>query len=453
MKKNDIVIGRCEGYTYDGNGVVKISDFPLFVKGLMLEEEAEIIVTMVKKHYGYGKLRKLLTVSKDRVTPRCPIAGQCGGCQLQHMSYSHQKAFKKQQVEAVMQRIGAVNTPVEDVLGMIHPWQYRNKAQFPFGNDHGSLVTGFYRIHSHTIIDTDQCLIQPPLMNEVLQAVKQTLKNSGTFQDIRHLLIKYAASTDELMVVFIVTNEQAFDHETMVSVLTEQFPQIKSILININTRNDNVILGEQELLLYGRPYIMDQLQGNTYQIAMKSFYQVNPTQTEVLYQTACDFAQCTGTENVLDLYCGVGTITLTLAKYARRVTGIEIVPEAIENAKANARRNDCNNVHFICADVNEYAKQLTKQKEPVDVIVVDPPRKGCDTAVLAAMIQLQPQRIVYISCNPSTQARDLKYLGQHGYDTIKIQPVDMFAQTYGVEVVCLLIRHKEFSTSGRTLMI
>ena len=442
MKKNDIVTGRCESYTFDGNGVVKINGFPLFVKGLMLQEEAEIIVTMVKKTYGYGKLHKLITASNERIEPRCPIAAQCGGCQLQHMSYSHQKTFKKQQVEAVMRRIGGITTPVDDILGMCEPWHYRNKAQIPFGEDHGSLISGFYRIHSHSIIDTDQCLIQHPLMNDILKTVKSTLKENGGGADIRHLLIKLAASTNEAMVVFIVTKKQAFNHENMIAKLTTQFPQIKSILININTRNDNVILGEQEILLYGRPYIVDRLINNTYQIAMKSFYQVNPAQTEVLYQTACDFAQLTGKENVIDLYCGVGTISLTLAKYARKVTGIEIVPEAIENAKANAQRNQCNNVDFICADVNDYAKQLAAQQESVDVIVVDPPRKGCSISVLENIAEMHPQRIVYISCNPATQARDLKILAQHGYETVRIQPVDMFAQTYGIEVIALLTLRK-----------
>ncbi len=440
MKKNDIVIAQCESYTYDGNGVVKIDGFPLFVKGLMLQEQAEIIVTMVKKTYGYGKLHKLLTSSEDRITPQCPIASQCGGCQLQHMSYNHQKMFKKQQVEAVMQRIAGISTPVEDVLGMENPWYYRNKAQVPFGYDGGSLICGFYRVHSHTIIDTDECKIQHPIMNQILKAVKTLLAKDGADVAIRHLLIKYAIASDEVMVVFIVKNDQAFDCDRMVAALTAQFPQIKSIMLNINTRNDNVILGDQEILLYGRSYIIDECHGNKYQIAMKSFYQVNPKQTEVLYQTACDFAQLSGKENVMDLYCGVGTITLALAKYARKVTGIEIVPEAIENAKVNAQRNEYDHVHFICADMNEYAMHLMTQKETVDVIVLDPPRKGCDKQVLESIAQLAPQRIVYISCNPATQARDLKILEQLGYQTNKIQPVDMFPQTYGIECVCLIER-------------
>ncbi len=440
MKKNDIVIAQCESYTYDGNGVVKIDGFPLFVKGLMLQEQAEIIVTMVKKTYGYGKLHKLLTSSENRITPQCPIASQCGGCQLQHMSYNHQKMFKKQQVEAVMQRIAGISTPVEDVLGMENPWYYRNKAQVPFGYDGGSLICGFYRVHSHTIIDTDECKIQHPIMNQILKAVKTLLAKDGADVAIRHLLIKYAIASDEVMVVFIVKNDQAFDCDRMVAALTAQFPQIKSIMLNINTRNDNVILGDQEILLYGRSYIIDECHGNKYQIAMKSFYQVNPKQTEVLYQTACDFAQLSGKENVMDLYCGVGTITLALAKYARKVTGIEIVPEAIENAKVNAQRNEYDHVHFICADMNEYAMHLMTQKETVDVIVLDPPRKGCDKQVLESIAQLAPQRIVYISCNPATQARDLKILEQLGYQTNKIQPVDMFPQTYGIECVCLIER-------------
>ena len=443
MKKNDIVIGTCTSYTYDGHGVVKIDGFPLFVKGLMLHESAQIVVTMVKKTFGYGKYLHIEKKSKERVDPICPVASMCGGCQLQHMSLSHQCAFKKNQVEEVMQRIGHIDTPVEDVLTMKDPYHYRNKAQIPIGCRNEQVVTGFYRINSKDIIDMNHCYIQSELINEVMLLVKQLLEKYQNSDCFRHLLIKHAFHREEVMVAFIVNKRKVAHVQDMVDALVLQIPQIKSVLLNINQRKDNVIVGEEEILLYGDQYICDTIHGLEFRISMKSFYQVNPVQTEVLYEKALEFAQLTGEETVLDLYCGVGTISMFLAHKAKRVIGIEIVPQAIADAQQNAQRNHLDNIEFVCSDAATYAKQLAQLQTEVDVIVVDPPRKGCDQATLESMVSMKPKRIVYVSCKVSTLARDLRILEDLGYQSIKIQPVDMFAQTYGVECVALLQRVME----------
>lgn len=442
MKKNDKVIGTCTSYTYDGHGVVKIDGFPLFVKGLMLGECAEIVVTMVKKTFGYGKYLNIQEKSPERVEPICPIAHMCGGCQLQHMSLQHQCAFKKSQVEEVMQRIAHIDTPVEDVLTMENPYHYRNKAQIPVGCKEQHVITGFYRINSNDIIDMDHCYIQSERINEVLECVKKQLQHHQNASVFRHILIKHAFHSDEIMVAFIVNQRKIPYIKEMVDALTAQIPQVKSILLNINQRKDNVILGDEEILIYGDSYITDTIHGLTFRISMKSFYQVNPIQTEVLYGKALEFAQLTGTETVIDLYCGVGTISMFLAQKAKQVIGIEIVPSAIEDAKQNAQRNHLENITFICSDAATYAKQLAQQHTQVDVVVVDPPRKGCDMVTLESIVMMQPKRIVYVSCKASTLARDLRILEDLGYHTQKIQPVDMFAQTYGVECVALLNKNE-----------
>lgn len=440
MKKNDRVTAICEDYTYDGMGIVKVNGFPLFVKGLLVKEQAEIIVTSMKQHYGYGRVIRLIQENKERVTPRCPLAGKCGGCQLQHMSKAHQAWFKKHQCENAMRRIGGIETKVNDVLCMEDAWYYRNKAQIPFDISKAGVISGFYRIHSNTIIDMEECAIQHPLINRISQRVKQEFKQNRFAAQLRHLLIKYSMSDDEAMVVFIMAQRCKAMEAHMVRVLPTQIPQIKSILCNINERSDNVILGDTEILLYGKPYINDSIHGLQFQISMKSFYQVNPLQTRVLYETALRFAQLSGKEEVVDLYCGVGTISMFLAKAAKHVTGIEIIPSAIVNAKENARRNHVDNVDFICCDAAAYAKLAKAQNKKADVVIVDPPRKGCAESVLFDMVKLDPKIIVYVSCNVSTQARDLRILAQCGYRITQLQPVDMFPQTYGIECVAQLCK-------------
>lgn len=438
MKKNDLVRGICTSYTYDAHGVVKIDGYPLFVKGLLLGEEADIIVTMVKKSFGYGRIKHLHVVSEHRVELTCPIAGKCGGCQLQHMSLAHQCTFKKQQVEEVIKRIAKLDTPVEDVLTMEDPYHYRNKAQIPVGCRQDQVVTGFYRINSNDIVDMEHCYIQSERINEVLIHMRTLFKKYQNTEGFRHLLIKHAMHSDEIMLVWIVQDAKIAYKDEMITYMTQQMPQIKSIIINVNKRNDNVILGEEEILVYGEPTITDTIHGLRFRISAKSFYQVNPRQTEVLYGTALSFCELHKQERVLDLYCGVGTISMFLAQQAKHVIGIEIVPAAIEDAKINAQLNQLDNIEFICSDAASYAKQLAEKKEQIDVIVVDPPRKGCDEETLSSMVAMAPKRIVYVSCKASTLARDLAFLQAHGYETKKIQPVDMFCMTHGIECVVQL---------------
>lgn len=440
MKKNDKIIGTCNGYTKDGYGVVKVDGFPLFVKGMMDQEEAELVVTLVKKTYGYAKVLKLLKTNVERKEPICPIAKQCGGCQLQHMSYKEQLSFKKQKVQDVMDRIAKINIQVEDTLGMKEPYYYRNKGQIPVGIQKGNVVTGFYRINSNTIIDTDRCKIQSEKINNVLQQMKKLFNKYENAVVFRHLLIKHAFVTNEIMVVWI-TRQPKFPHmKEMAQDLVEAIPEIKSIIVNVNTRKDNVILGNDEYLIYGKDSIVDEIDGLQFHISSKSFYQVNPVQTKVLYGKALEFCQLNGNETVIDLYCGVGTISMFLAKKAGKVIGVEIVEQAIENAKDNAKRNHLDNVEFICSDAANYAKKLSEEGMKPDVVVVDPPRKGCDITTLESIVTMSPKRLVYVSCDPATLARDIQILEQHNYHAEIVQPVDMFPFTHHVETVVLLSR-------------
>lgn len=443
MKKNDTFIGICVNYTHDGHGVVKCDGFPFFVKGMIKGEEGKFVVTRVKKHYGFARLLERYETSKERVTPPCPIAQQCGGCQLQHMSYKAQLAYKKQKVQDVMERIAKLDIPVHDVLGMKEYTNYRNKGQIPVGVDKNQkVVTGFYRMNSNDIIDMHSCMIQSTKINEVLQVMRSLLETYGNARVFRHILIKHAFATDELMVVWIVCKAQFEYKEKMKTALVKAIPSVKSIIVNINTRDDNVILGDREELLYGTRYITDSIHDLKFHISSKSFYQVNPMQTEILYGKVLDYCQLTGNEMVMDLYCGVGTISMFLAKKAKRVIGIEIVPQAIADAKENAKVNGLSNITFICSDAASYAKKLCGDQVQLDVIVVDPPRKGCDESTLASIVEMHPSRIVYVSCDPATLARDLRILESLGYQTEEVQPTDMFPYSFHVETVVRLSRTK-----------
>ena len=442
MKKNDRIIAECSGYTHEGHGVVKVDGFPLFVKGMCKGEKGEIIVTLVKKTYGFGKLWKILTPSKERVVPPCPIAKQCGGCQLQHMSYAEQLQFKKQKVQDVITRIAKLDVEVEDVLGMQQHDHYRNKGQIPVGVQDGVVKTGFYRINSNDIIDTNHCMIQSERINEVLQVMRKLLTKYENASLFRHLLIKDAFATGEVMVVWIVHKKEIPHGEEMCKELCDCLPFIKSVIINVNNRDDNVILGDKEYLLYGSPTIIDSIHDLKFNISSKSFYQINPVQTEVLYGTALQYCELSGNETVIDLYCGVGTISMFLAQKAKRVIGVEIVEAAIRDAKENATLNGIHNIEFVCSDAKEYAAKLNQEGIQPDVVVVDPPRKGCDDETLQSIVHMAPKRIVYVSCDPATLARDLKMLSANSYHVKKIQPVDQFCYSFHIENVALLVKEQ-----------
>ncbi|MEG1733075.1 MAG: 23S rRNA (uracil(1939)-C(5))-methyltransferase RlmD [Longicatena sp.] len=442
MKKNDRINASCIGYTHDGHGVVKTDGYPIFVKGMMKDESGEINITLAKKNFAFGKLIKLITPSPQRITPLCPIAKECGGCQLQHMSYPEQLFYKKQKVVDVMERIAKIDVHIEDVLGMEDQAHYRNKGQIPVGLKDTHVVTGFYRINSNSIIDSDHCMIQSKRINEVLKLMRSLLERYGNANFFRHLLIKDGFHSGEVMVVWIVKRKEFPHMKAMQEELVNTLSFIKSVIVNVNTRDDNVILGEKEYLLYGEDKITDSIHDLKFQISSKSFYQVNPKQTEVLYGKALEFANLKGNETVLDLYCGVGTISMFLAQKAKKVIGIEIVPQAIEDAKNNAKLNNISNIEFICSDAATIAKELSETKLRPDIIVVDPPRKGCDESTLQSMVAMNPNKIIYVSCDPATLARDLKMLYEHNYKADKIQPVDMFPYSFHVENVALMSKIK-----------
>ena len=405
-----------------------------------------------KKNYGYGRLEEIITPSPDRVEPKCQFARQCGGCQLQALSYEKQLEFKTSKVRGHLERIGGfTDIPMEKILGMDQPFHYRNKAQFPVGKSKdGRIITGFYAGRTHSIIENRDCALGVTRNKEVLDRVIAHMEkfhiqpydeNTGKGV-VRHVLIRYGFFTDEMMVCLIINGENLPGEEALVKSL-RQIPETVSVMVNVNKKRNNVILGEKVRLLWGQPYITDKIGEISYQISPLSFFQVNPYQTGRLYGKALEYAQLSGNETVWDLYCGIGTISLFLAQKAKMVRGVEIIPAAIENAKENARLNGFANTEFFVGKAEEVLpEQFARTGERADVIVVDPPRKGCDETLLSTIIKMQPDRVVYVSCDSATLARDLKYLCERGYELKKVCPVDMFPNTVSVETVVLLSHKK-----------
>lgn len=437
MKKNDIIEAICIDYTYDGMGIVKVDNFPVFIPNVIVGEKIQFKILKLHKNFAYGKVLEYITKSKDRVTPRCEYYGRCGGCQLQHMNYESQLAYKKYMVESTLHRIGKVQVPVEDVIGS-DMYHYRNKAQFPV-QVQDSVVMGFYRVNSNSIVDMNTCHIQSDTMNTIFRWIKAWLQDKEYAQWIRHVVIKHAFHTNQVMVIFVARQDIMKLILPDIDYLVSSFSMIQSVILNINNKETNVILGKDEYVLYGSSFIQERLLDLDFQIAAKSFYQVNPTQTKALYEKVVEFANLQPQDRVLDLYCGVGSITLLLAKYSKHVIGVEVVEDAIRNAKQNARLNNISHVDFICSDAATYVKQLDPTTS-IDVVVIDPPRKGCDEVTIQSIVTMQPSRIVYVSCNPSTLARDLRRFEDLGYSPKLVQPVDMFPNTYHVETVVLLTR-------------
>lgn len=449
INKNDVIEVTFEDLTHEGAGVAKVDGFPLFVPNGLPGEQAQIKIVKVKKGYGYGKILEFYKKSPDRIEPACPIYKQCGGCQLQHLSYEAQLKFKQKQVKEVLTRIGHLeNITVHPVLGMKNPWKYRNKSQVPVGEVEGGLVAGFFQQRSHTIINMEECLIQVEENDRVVQGVKRIAEkygmrayneetHSGT---LRHIVTRYGRKTKDIMIVFITRTEEFKHIDKIIDDIHKAFPQVKSIIQNINSKRTNVIFGDRTKVLWGDEYLYDSIGDIQFAISARSFYQVNPEQTKVLYDKALEYAKLSGEETVIDAYCGIGTISLFLAQKAKKVYGVEIVPEAIEDAKRNAKLNGMTNVEFEVGKSEEIIPAWHQQGIKTDVIVVDPPRKGCDTELLEAIIKMKPKRVVYVSCNPGTLARDLRILEDGGYKTIEVQPVDMFPHTAHVECVALMSR-------------
>ena len=447
-KKNDVLTVEIEDIGHDGAGIGKVDGYTLFVKDAVIGDVVEVKVMKAKKNYGYAKLLKIITPSASRVEPLCPYAKQCGGCQIQMMSYEEQLRFKENKVRNNLKRIGGFEEiPMEPILGMKNPFYYRNKAQFPVGYDkEGNLITGFYAGRTHSIINNRRCYLgvseNELVLNQVLDWMERNHISAYEEESgkglIRHVLIRYGFTTKEVMVCLVVNGAGIPAKEDLIEGL-RTIPGMTSITISSNTKQTNVIMGEKITLLWGQTYITDFIGNIQYQISPLSFYQVNPAQTKRLYETALEYAGLSGDETVWDLYCGIGTISLFLAQRAKQVYGVEIIPAAIEDAKRNARLNQIENAQFFVGKAEEVLpEKYEKEQIYADVIVVDPPRKGCEESVLDTMVQMEPKRIVYVSCDSATLARDLKYLCERGYEMKKVKAIDQFPQTEHVETVVLL---------------
>lgn len=450
VKKNETVTLTFEDLTHEGNGIAKIDGYPLFVPNALPGEKALVKVVKVNKNFGYGKLLQVEKQSPARVEPPCNVYYQCGGCQLQHMSYDMQLEMKRNQVKNVMRKIAHLDdVSVLPTLGMRDPWRYRNKVQIPVGEKKGELITGFYQKRSHHIIeDMDTCVIQDEVNDRMVEAVRRIAERLGiqAYNEkqhsgvLRHIMVRTGRETNDIMIVIVTRTEKLPQQDKLIKELTETYSHVKSIVHNVNKERTNVILGKKTKVIWGEAYIYDTIGDIRFAISAKSFYQVNPQQTKVLYEKALEYAKIGANDIVIDAYCGIGTISLFLARQAKKVYGIEVVPEAIHDAKMNAKLNGITNVEFIVGEAEKVMPWWKAKGFQPDVIVVDPPRKGCEIDFLQAMIEMEPKRIVYVSCNPSTLARDLNILDESGYETKEIQPVDMFPQTNHVECVVLLQR-------------
>ncbi|MEG1565512.1 MAG: 23S rRNA (uracil(1939)-C(5))-methyltransferase RlmD [Bacilli bacterium] len=439
----ETIRGICVDYTHDGQGIIKDNGIPVFVTGLLLGEEAEVEVFYDKISYKVGRLVRLIKLSPHRIKPVCPVSTACGGCCFQNLSYEEQLKYKTNKVLQSFLRIGGLDVTVKPTIGMTDPYHYRNKIQMPIGLDKQKrIVSGFYKAKTHEIVPISECAIEDKRTAPILTAIKSLMKdmkvtpyNEDMREGIlRHVLIKTSLHFNQIMVV-LVTNVDTFpSRNNFAKELVKMCPEVTTVVQNINTRDTNVILGFKENVLYGRGYIEDTVCDIVFKISSKSFFQVNPVQCEILYGTAIKLANLKKDDNIFDAYCGIGTIGLVAAKYVNSVTGIEIIREAIEDAKDNAKRNEITNASFFVDDASNIILE-TKY----DVVFVDPPRKGLDESFVEALLSNAPNRIVYVSCDPSTLARDVKMLSEC-YHVEEIQPVDMFPFTYHVECVCLLTR-------------
>jgi 23S rRNA (uracil1939-C5)-methyltransferase len=447
VEKNQEVVLDISGLTHEGDGVGQTEGFTLFVPHALPGEKIRAKVLKTKKNYGYAKMLEILEKSPHRIEPLCSIYYQCGGCTMQHMNYEEQLRQKQNLVVENLRRIGKIeNTIVHPIIGMNEPWHYRNKAQVPIGEIEGRLISGFYAHRTHRIIDMDTCHIQHQKIDEVVGEIKRIAISLGlkAYNELtgegllRHVVVKVGFKTKEVMAVLVVNGDSIPNVDELVKQLTKNIQGLKSIVMNVNKKQTNVIFGNHTEIIWGEPYIYDYIGEVKFAISARSFYQVNPVQTEILYSKALEYANLTGAETVIDAYCGIGTISLFLAKKARKVYGVEIVPDAISDAKRNARLNGSDNVEFAVGEAETVIPWWYSTGVRADVVVVDPPRKGCDEKLLDTLIRMKPQRIVYVSCNPSTLARDLRILEDGGYVTKEVQPVDMFPHTMHVESVASL---------------
>ena len=452
LKKNQEILLTIEDFTKEGEGLGKYQGFPLFVKDTVIGDKVRVSVTKLKKNYGYARLVEILEASPDRVEPPCPVARQCGGCKIQQLSYEKQKEFKWNQVANCLKHIGGflhIEEKMEPIYGMDHPWHYRNKAQFPVGRDkQGRVIAGFYAGRTHAIVPNTDCLIQAKENKEILEIILSYMKKNhiAPYEEkthrglVRHVLTRVGFVTGQIMVCLIINGraDQLKNVRELITAL-RQIPGMTSIIVNRNQEKTNRILGTACETLWGKDYIEDNIGDVHYRIGPLSFFQVNPAQTRVLYSKALEYAALTGEETVWDLYCGIGTISLFLAQKAKQVYGVEIIKEAIDDARQNAALNHMENVTFYVGKAEEIVPaEYERTGIHPDVIVVDPPRKGCEASLLHTMTDMAPKRIVYVSCDPGTLARDCKILCEEGYEMEKVAVVDQFGHSCHTESIVLL---------------
>lgn len=437
MKTGDLIQLSITGISHQGYGIGRHDNIVVFVPGAMLGETVEAQIVEYKKKMATAQLQRIITASEYRIEALCPQSSRCGGCELQHCSYDYQLQAKRKIVEDAMARLGRIDTPVEPVLGMEGPWHYRNKGIFHADYSDGTVRLGFYEQGSHQFVPAAACRLFSKAVTDLVSVLENLIQNSGRAYYIHKVMIRESRSNGDMMVVF-VTEEAAWRLPELAQQLIRQ-PGVVSVYHNINT-NLKIMLGRSFRLLAGQPAIEDTIGAFRFQISPQSFFQINNQQAQVLYETALDFAQLTGKEMVADVYCGIGTISLYLAQQAAQVIGIESVAQAVQDAKENARNNGVENCTFVAAKAEDWLPKWAQKGNRLDVAVIDPPRKGCETPVLDALITSGAKRIVYVSCNPSTLARDAKYLCQYGYEVQKIQPVDLFCQSWHVECVVLMTK-------------
>ena len=448
LKKNDIYQTEIIDYTTEGSGVCKIDSFAVFVPSSAVGDKAEVKILKSAKNYAFGKVETILSPSPNRISPDCDIFNQCGGCTFRHITYQSELDFKQKRVYDALTRIGGIDgSLISEIIGADESDFYRNKAQLPVTvNSEGNVKVGFFAPRTHRVIALDDCQLQSrafsPAINIFLEWANQN--HISVYDEkihsgiLRHLYLRYAEKTDELMVCIVANANELRKEKQLVQMLSENLPNLKSIVLNTNTDKTNVITGKKCRTLYGDGYITDILCDMKFRISPLSFYQVNRTQAEKLYQKAAEFANLNKNETLLDMYCGTGTIGLTMANYVKNLIGVEIIPQAVEDAKNNAVLNEISNAEFICADASQAAKILQKHNVKPDCIVLDPPRKGCESSLIDTISEMSPERIVYVSCDPATLARDIKLFSEKGYFVEKAVPVDLFPRTTHVETVVLM---------------
>lgn len=451
LNKNDDILLTVTDLTSQGSGLGRYKDMAVFVEGTAPGDEIEAHIIKVKSNYAIGKIKRIIKPAPCRIESDCAADSRCGGCAYRHIEYAKELEIKKQTVTDALQRIGGLEIRAEEILSIKEPVYYRNKAQLPVGLDEkGNLLIGFFSRRTHRITDTPECLLHREEFNRIIPAVRSyILENPVTVYSeetgrglIRHLYLRYARNTGEIMVCLVINGDILPKKEKLIERLLATGLNIKSVIININREKTNVVLGDRCITIYGEDYIEDILCGLRFRISPLSFYQVNPEGTELLYGKAKEYAALTGEETLLDLYCGTGTIGLTMADSVKKLIGVEIIPQAIENAKENARLNGIENAEFFCDDAKGAAKRLYDEGIRPDVVILDPPRKGCTPEVIETVAKMSPDRVVYVSCDPATLARDLAIFKSKGYETVKATAVDMFPRTTHIETVVLLSRKK-----------